>query len=615
MVDARPVTGTPFILVHWYTRSTEYELMDPGGRLVLVDSSGTAIWSLDAANDYAEGNYGIGFFDDHPAMLPPVKPRHFDIRLFASNEQITFAVERKGADEWSVSEVSRRTYEKPPPPLDTPIGTPKGTLKYLGELDLGAGHSQPSPFRTVFDFTFDKQGNIHFWRRTDDGEGALVHVDPKTGDVIDERAFPEIESRFGLHWTDTARLKDNRFVVMRKVPRDSNENPAWLVDLVTGEEEPFAACPGGRWEGIGRFSSGEFVTVGSTLACYGASGKLKWEIDREHPDGFQILGQYPKDVVVTADRHIGVLTMGSIELLDHAGRHLKTISLIGAFGTDEFGGRPGYLREIVADADGGFLIQNSRTPPVVLRYKADGSVRSRWSPRHPDGRTFDIRPGVRVAPDGRLWTSDGESIMRLTDDGVVDFVLGEVPQTDTLGEIAGLTVAPDGRIYAVAKQSGGIHVYNSSGELERIDAPEPTDFAGTIRGARIFVTEDGDYYVKQTRMGVFGAPNEYLHFSPSGHRMGIVTFEHRLGWGWVFQPGTGYRCGFASGETLTIVDTTDRWPSSAASAVMISDNTRSTFIRRAATRSGQSRSLGQPSISPDWPTTTSGLWSQGPRRS
>jgi len=48
--------------------------------------------------------------------------------------------------------------------------------------------------------------------------------------------------------------------------------------------------------------------------------------------------------------------------------------------------------------------------------RPDGEVRSRWSPRHPDGRTFDV-PGVWVAPDGRLWTTDGRSVFRLTDDG------------------------------------------------------------------------------------------------------------------------------------------------------------------------------------------------------
>ena len=50
-------------------------------------------------------------------------------------------------------------------------------------------------------------------------------------------------------------------------------------------------------------------------------------------------------------------------------------------------------------------------------------------PRDPDGKGFRC-DGVRVASDGHLWVSDGEAIMRLNDEGVVDRILGGGAEAD-----------------------------------------------------------------------------------------------------------------------------------------------------------------------------------------
>jgi len=270
---------------------------------------------------------------------------------------------------------------------------------------------------------------------------------------------------------------------------------------------------------------------------------------------------------VTTDGQIVILEMSSVRILDGDGELIKIIDLTGVFSNTFSSGRPTYLHEIVADNVGGFLFAHSSNPPEVVRYDADGTLRSLWSPHHPDGRTFDIRPAIRVAPDGRLWTCDGKSVLRLTDDGVVDLVLGPKSQPGKLEEIAAFTVDGHGDLYAVAQGSGVVHVFDRDGKPKRTIKPDPIDVAGTVRGSFIAVKDDGEVFVKKPQTKVYMPPDEYLRFSASGERLEAITFKPSipvgefLSPGWAFQPVTGYRCGICQirGDTrLVIVDPPDK---------------------------------------------------------
>lgn len=564
VLDVKPVHGTPLLAVHWYTKGPDYQVKDAGASFMLIDINGETIWRLDAEADYAEIDFdrrriggGIsGFFETNPAILQTDKPRQLDIRLFTTNERVSLAV-KPSDDGWVVNETSRKELAEASSPGTDDVGEAVGVLEYLGAIELGGSAS--SPFTKVVDFTFDGDGKIHFWRRHAAEDNSLVTVDPETGDIIKERPFAEIDDRFCLHWTDTPRVREKSFVLMKRMPRGDEGNPAYLVEFATGARTQLDSYSGAVARGFARCNGGGYLVIqDGRFAAYDSNGTERWAYATTDDKYYNMLGM-AKDVTVMSDKRIAVLTFGKVELFDWDGEHIKSVDLTGAFGTDEFGGRPGYLHEIIADAKGGFILQNYRNPPVVLRYTSDGELKSRWSPRHPDGRTFDIRPGVRVAPSGRIWTSDGESIVRLTGEGVVDRVLGQAPDVDQLGEVAGLTVAFDGTVYVVAKRAGGVHVFNDRGVLERIDAPEPTDLTGTVREAFIAVTDTGDHYVQRPGTRVYMPADKYLHFSPTGERIGSVTFKPRLsttkfGPGWAFQPSTGYRCGFSGGETLSIID-------------------------------------------------------------
>jgi len=446
-----------------------------------------------------------------------------------------------------------------------------GTLRSLGAIKLAADGEETATIKYVSRFTFDRDGNIYFLGRRPDEPMTLAGVD-QNGRLLSKRPFTTLNTNTSWwpSWNDLPRIKDNHFVMMRKTSEGTDDWLAFLVDLTNGEEEPYSAFPRGVFGSVARFPDGSLVVVtrfdvhptdtDDQVALYDATGQKVWRVRSvEQPDGDWKWSTI-REVTVTRRDEIALLASNTVYILDRQGKLIRKIDLTGAFGRTEFGGRTGYLSDIVADAEGGFVLWDFGNPPVVLRYSSDGTVRSRWSPRHPDGRTFTIRPGVQVAPDGRLWTSDGSSFMRLTDDGVVDLVLGDAPASTAIEGVAGLTVGSDGTIYVVSKPTGGIHVFDSGGGLLRIDAPDPTDFPGTVETAFIAVTDRGDYYVQRPATKVHTPPDEYLHFSPEGDRIGFMTFEPRFSdgqWGpnWCFQPETGYRCGLSGPhDTLTMVD-------------------------------------------------------------
>ena len=81
------------------------------------------------------------------------------------------------------------------------------------------------------------------------------------GNVVGERWLDDVAQSFNVHWTDTARIKDNRFIEIRKVSHEPRQYSARLVDMVTGKETPFEHYPGGYAASVSRFADGGFVLL------------------------------------------------------------------------------------------------------------------------------------------------------------------------------------------------------------------------------------------------------------------------------------------------------------------------------------------------------------------
>ena len=559
VLDARVLPGTPLMLLHWYVRSPDYEVKDRSGRFTLLDGDYRPVWSFDGANDYNDidwyrpgGGGPADYFEDHPAIVRADQPNRFDLRLFAENKQVSFAVSRDEDGQYAVRELGRVEFVESPPPETVFVTDTDRPVPFLGELALGA--TGAAPYRQIVGFTFGADGYIYATRRTKGNASTLLQVNCETGEVVSERPYPAGVSWPSPFWKDMPRLRAEDFLVMRSSGDHPKVYSLWSVKLATEAESQIDLSfgPGGYARGISRFPDGGLAVLETytyrnspqtRLTRYDAELRPRWKIDSQDRQAEEILGQVAGDVTVTSTGNIALLAGNVLHFLDPDGKPSARSDL-----KDVYGSYPGYIREIVADADGGCILEVSGKPDGIVRFNADGTVRRRFSARHPDGKTFDTRAGIRVDLQGRLWTSDGEAFMRLTDEGVVDRFLGERPQMDRLDRVIAFTADRRGRLYAVASGTGAVHVFDRSGKLLHICKPAEDDFDRSVTHASLVVTDEGEVYLQRNE--------EYLHFSSTGERLGIATFEPKLEHSpvmkWAFQPGTGNRCGFRSTELLIV---------------------------------------------------------------
>lgn len=233
------------------------------------------------------------------------------------------------------------------------------------------------------------------------------------------------------------------------------------------------------------------------------------------------------------DGSVGVLVgiSNQIMVFDRSGETRRTIEL------NETVGRLNYVAGLMPDDNGGWILHDFNGNPPIYRLDAEGKPKSSFTPKYEDGRTFRIVGEVQRAPDGRLWTSDGAALLRLTDDGIVDRVLGRPPTAESLDRIRCMTVDHRNRIYAVDNRSGVVQMFDAAGVRLGSLRPEPTDFQIQEGLGSITVAGDGSVYVQPTTMPL-GANKGYLKFDGEGKRVGFEpAISEEVSDEWFCRPG------------------------------------------------------------------------------
>ncbi len=576
---ARPIPGTPLILIQWWRYDYGNRLLrtfvmtNPriGARFTLIEPDGKPVWTLDLPDDYMVGDDEARerlrqAIETHGAILRADEPGRFEIRRVKDGVRATFSVSRGGDGSWSVKEVERHPYVQPPTSPPSGPAIPVISPRLVGRIDLAVpGAGREPAIRDVSHFVFDDRGRIAFLRHGS-ATPALVVVDQK-GDLLKTVPLdPEhIESRAG--WSGLARVGGDRFLLIRDDPKNSARMDGWWADVSAGSMTPVAGFSTTVLSEVAGFPDGGFVVKGglsygrnsatgdNNLYGFDARGRPLWTV--EH-----ILNQdpnalfSPKDVTVTTDGKIAALDTcpARVHLFDRDGKRLRTIDLAKSWGRV-----PNYPATIVADVDGGFVVEDFGGRPSFVRMKVDGTVRAGVDPRFPDGRTFRVGD-LAVAPDGALWVSDGHALLRLSPEGVVDRVLGEPPDARWFREAEAVTIDGRGRIYAVASRSGDVHVFDPDGRWLRVCRPGPDDIREKLSLPHMTVSDAGDVY-----LGVAGHEGgSYLHFAPDGRRVGIEGLGlDSIQEDWYAQPGTdrrwvlGYEKVFlvdGAGKTIRTID-------------------------------------------------------------
>jgi hypothetical protein len=292
VLAARPVAGTPLVLIQWW----RYEYRSPhnlvGPRFTLIDPAYRTVWSLELPADYnipeddeAEGRLRIHILD-HGAILDTLAGGRFDLWFAREARRVTFAI-RKDGDSWRVEETARAPYV--PAHVEAAAALPRRPARFLGKVELEtppppAGGSTPpadGPEEAAA-AGMDGAGNLYCaGRRT-----RAVHVFSPEGRRLRTCApgpadFPA-GSRVDHLTVDGA---GNAYLALK--PADPRAGSEYLHFSPRGErlgkKQPFGLEPSERW--YAQPAGGNFWVVGSReVHLVDSTGKRLREL-RRRPDG------------------------------------------------------------------------------------------------------------------------------------------------------------------------------------------------------------------------------------------------------------------------------------------------------------------------------------------
>ena len=534
IIDVRPLSGTPLTLAQWYTFDDGDACADHGDasrygtRFTLFDADYKPLWSLDLPHDYTvhDGDKARkDRLDDlrmHGAILPAQQAGHFAIHRGADDMRVEFAVVRTGKT-WNVSEVSSTALkvDAPLPREDAFVAVPEKALRELGHIGLrGVRPTPPDMIDSLFDFAFDDLGRVgvlDLWCDKNVGRFRLAGAD---GKIRREVQLPQSTGECGSY--SMAWVGQDRWIVTINLWEESGKVTAAWLDASRGTLTPLEAFPSYDVKTVAATHDGGFVLLGyvresmqQALFAFDAQGRQRWKIearDGSDPDSLEDAD----DVTVTQDGKIVLVTAGRnhLQVFGLDGTYRGTIDLAKAWHRE-----PNYPSAVKADATGGVIVSDGHRR--FVRMKLDGSVLAEFEPQFADGRAFEVRGEVRMARDGRYWTSDGHALLRLNAQGRVDHVLGEAPDARRLGAIAAIEVTRDRRIYALDRRSNAVHVFDARGIQRRLCVPAPADHAGELTPSAISVTDAGEVFVPRSD----SSNSEFVRYAADCRRIGIVQHD------------------------------------------------------------------------------------------
>lgn len=530
--SAEHVPGTPFTLVHWYVQKYGRPQVRRGALLALLDAEYTPVWEYELPQEYDafdEKQYWYQLFRSQVGQAK-VAARAFSFLSNGESARLDFAVvaDPEAPLGLSVEEVRRTGKEFLAPfneevvvSSETRQAWPKLTLKSVGEITLQVPQVATVPVAVVRDFQLDAQGNLGLVGKDEFDQLQFVLLNQDGGELAKhELTGPE----FGPGGTfKQAPGRGGAWLLIRNTFNDESPVFAWWIDPSAGTTRRIEDFVSARVETLEPTPHGGFLLLVShrleytsqdEIRCYDADLKLLWS--RREPGygrGFSFKAATPR----ASGGAVALVNSGrKLVYLDAHGRDELVVEL-----DDVLGERLNYATGLTLDWKGGLVLRDFRGKPPVYRLSASRAVLAKFQPRFDDGRTFSIVGGVRCAPDGRLWTSDGHALLRLDETGVVDFVVGRRPDQISLESINAMTVDRKGQIYAVDERTSDVFVFSREGKSLGVWRPDPTDFPE--RGWRGTITVDHEgvvAYQNGARLGD-GENRGYLRFSSSGERLGF----------------------------------------------------------------------------------------------
>lgn len=389
------------------------------------------------------------------------------------------------------------------------------SLPMLGSFVL-QGLAKRDAIRDIGAFDFDDRGRIGFLRR--ERQGYSFVLVQGTGEVLATISLPTMPQGdcacdLTLSWITGERWLTNL--------GQKNHSLGWWFDTGEGTSREFEGGDFDKITDAARTPDGGFLVLAERatdssskdeLVAFDAARRERWKMVQNLNGGPESLFS-PKAIAVTSRGKIGVLDVirNTAQFFDANGSYEKTIDLKKAWRRE-----PNYATKLSADVDGGYIVADFHGAAPFVWMKADGSVRRELRPMFDPNRRIDATVGIRCAPDGTLWVSDGQGLIRLSENGMATRVLGHKPNDDELEKITAVTADNHGHLFAIDERTGAVHVFDEAGKRTRICKPRRGDFQGNVISPHLAASDAGDVYVECEV-----AKPDHLHFAPDGRRVGI----------------------------------------------------------------------------------------------
>lgn len=483
--DSRVVGDTELTLVHWWFADYESPDLDwstDGGVFALHDLQGKVVWTMALLDDYTsrESEEADDQLENEVRRVGVIVSsgpgNRFRLRHVRENACVEYTVERDESNggRWSVKQGSREPWSageaEPAPPVEVIELVWQGTAS----LRSGAPLNQ-HPIHGVMELGFTEQGELELLRREVEGGWSYARL-RTNGELVFERALTSNlpEGRQPLQFHD---LSGDRWLI-----QFMDGEPAWAVlDVRTGAVTPAPLPEAGLGSHVASLADGGYLALLkrivrsmalSELHYVLADGTVGWvhEVTGMGPDdtGFDRAVYFGSGIARTGDWTFAVLSMNDLTRIDLEKNVLETWSLEGVLGHDA-----GYMNGVLSDGKGGVLFEEG---DAFHQVDAFGSRVRSFLPRRADGSRDGIMDHLlRVAPDGRLWTSDRQRLYRLDDSGVADAVLGPEAMDDELAVAGSAAFDVLGRALVQDSATRAVHVFDAEGRRQAICRLTPAE--------------------------------------------------------------------------------------------------------------------------------------------
>lgn len=468
-----------------------------------------------AVPDDADAQHALGRRVMELGALLDVQPEG-RFSVWCVERRVRLDLRVRAADEpgrWVVETLGERAWD--PPPRKAPEPAPAIELALLGSVVLEEQEDRGS-LGPVTAFGFAPGGTLRLWRWKSVDEGELVTLDATGVAVgtarVDLSDLHDLQVRC---WP----LAQGRWLLTAGGWGGEGRCAVALVDEATGERVASAEWRDASFEAVSARPDGGFVALigwaGSsgrqTLLAVDRGLRILWRVEQDYRDPAKLFS--PEGVAVTPEGHVAVVDTirKSIQIFDADGGYLETLDLASLLPAP-----PSYPCGLDTDPSGGLLLFDFEGPNPLVRLGERGEVRAALSVTPPKEISLGrLAQRARVAPDGALWTTDENALLRLDADGRVDAVVGRLPSPERLARRGATCIDHLGRVLIQDAKTGCLHAFDASGARLFVARPDPGDFERITGIETLSVEPDGTVHVPSD------ARRATVRFSTQGTRLGL----------------------------------------------------------------------------------------------